>query len=377
MASITGNNYFTKSMNSIIEIDDRAGTVISDGIITTKNISTTFFNTNSLNCDAIDATTGNFNEVNSTNINNSGTMTTGIISSTNINNSGTITTDIISSNNINNLNKIITDILQSITINNSDTISSATLTSTFLNCTGIFNANNSIITNTTITNANITNANITNATFNISANDATFQNIQPITPSNTTNLFTNSTTTVSIGGSGIVNIGSASVYLSKNGNQSLETGTTATTAYLDFHSGNNTNDYDARIISTGGISGSLGKSVLNFEANKLTIKSLNIPVLKTFYATFVNASNSGALPFVEYSITITPEIYFSDTYGPMITVYNARPDINSMQVLSWHARYAGGAVGIDKKIDEVRFRYYQSGTATIYVWCQINYTPNL
>ena len=49
----------------------------------------------------------------------------------------------------------------------------------------------------------------------------------------------------------------------------------------------------------------------------------------------------------------------------MITVYNARPDINSMQVLSWHARYAGGAVGPDKKIDEVRFRYYQPTVATI------------
>lgn len=85
MATTTGNNYFTKSMNSIIEIDDGAGTTISDGVINCNSFSTADFNSDTINCnilnsdavntynivsDAVSGNTGTFTNFNAYTINN-------------------------------------------------------------------------------------------------------------------------------------------------------------------------------------------------------------------------------------------------------------------------------------------------------------------
>ena len=68
------------------------------------------------------------------------------------------------------------------------------------------------------------------------------------TPSSAVALLTNNTASVGLGGSGGVN-------LAKQGNYYVEVNTTASTnSYIDFHSSNNTFNYDTRIIATGGTS---------------------------------------------------------------------------------------------------------------------------
>ncbi len=78
-STTTGNNYFTKSMNSIIEIDDGAGTTISDGNINCNSFTTINFDTDNLNCDSASITT-----LNSSTINNTGKTTTGTLETNNI-----------------------------------------------------------------------------------------------------------------------------------------------------------------------------------------------------------------------------------------------------------------------------------------------------
>ena len=62
------------------------------------------------------------------------------------------------------------------------------------------------------------------------------------------------------------------------GNASMEIGSTTaiSTPYIDFHTTAGDNDYDARMIAYGGMSGSVGQAWLNFEASALRIKGTNI-----------------------------------------------------------------------------------------------------
>ncbi len=138
MSTTTGNNYFTKSMNSIIEIDDGAGTVISDGVI---------------HCNAFSANDLIITNLNSSSITNSGTISSNVINATTINTS---------------------------TIQTSGTL------------------------------------NLTGSTTNLNGTQADTR-----------------------------------TYISNYNNNSVELGTNTNLSYIDFHSSNTANNYDARISSQG------------------------------------------------------------------------------------------------------------------------------
>ncbi len=359
-SATTGNNYFSKSMNSIIEIDDGAGTTIVDGTISTNSISTDNFSTTSLTCNTVDtniinATTGNIGTGNIGTINSTlgtvttlnsttgnigtlnstlGTVTTlnnttgniGTVNSTTINNSGTINTDIIESNTINNTGNVttnnlvmknggftytsntstyseqfinaVTNIYRYIlyppinkllyTINGNNTLEltdttatiTGTLATTTINNSGTITSNNLSSTTGTMTTLNATNATFNNATINnsltvpgISTTYANFQNIQAVTTTTDTNLYTTSTGNINLGGSGTVNFGSGNIHLSKNGNYSVKTKTTPVSNYaqIDFKSSNSTNDYDTQILSSGGTSGTDGKGTLILKGDTIRL----------------------------------------------------------------------------------------------------------
>ena len=84
------------------------------------------------------------------------------------------------------------------------------------------------------------------------------------TPSTAVSLLTNNTGAVGLGGSGGVN-------LAKQGNYYVEVNT-ASNSYIDFHSSNTTNDYDTRIISTGGTS-TAGNGTINIIANTIQLNT--------------------------------------------------------------------------------------------------------
>ena len=71
--------------------------------------------------------------------------------------------------------------------------------------------------------------------------------------------------------SGTQNLDSLTVGAAKTGSVGIELGslTTAGSAFVDFHSSGFNNDYDTRIISSGGIEGSSNQGTLTFSASKL------------------------------------------------------------------------------------------------------------
>ncbi|SAK46407.1 hypothetical protein AWB76_00906 [Caballeronia temeraria] len=89
-------------------------------------------------------------------------------------------------------------------------------------------------------------------------------------------------------------------------------GTTTTTSFIDFHSvGGSGNDYDCRIIASGGTAGTLGKGTLNYTANthqfngaalfgtNLTIQNYsNLALSGPAYTAYLRADSTGLVGFI-------------------------------------------------------------------------------
>lgn len=72
-----------------------------------------------------------------------------------------------------------------------------------------------------------------------------------------------------------------------------DTSRTTDTPFLDFHAAGGTNDYDVRLITTGGIVGTNAKGTLNIQAGALQLNGTAVPVLSGGGATItVSASAS-------------------------------------------------------------------------------------
>ena len=111
------------------------------------------------------------------------------------------------------------------------------------------------------------------------------------TPSSAVSILTNNTASVGLGGSGGVN-------LAKQVNQYVEVGTTASTnAYIDFHSSNNTVDYDTRIVATGGTA-TAGTGTLNIIANPLQLGGYTFRYIP--WTTYVGTADSFNLAGIIY-----------------------------------------------------------------------------
>ena len=150
-------------------------------------------------------------------------------------------------------------------------------TSSNVNITGTLKANNIKQVGTTginIEGLNYNNLSITNNT-----------------PSSAVSILTNNTASVGLGGSGGVN-------LAKQVNQYVEVGTTASTnAYIDFHSSNNTVDYDTRIVATGGTA-TAGTGTLNIIANPLQLGGYTFRYIP--WTTYVGTADSFNLAGIIY-----------------------------------------------------------------------------
>ena len=196
MSTTTGNNYFTKSMNSIIEIDDGAGTVISDGVI---------------HCNAFSANDLIITNLNSSSITNSGTISSNVINATTINTS---------------------------TIQTSGTL------------------------------------NLTGSTTNLNGTQADTR-----------------------------------TYISNYNNNSVELGTNTNLSYIDFHSSNTANNYDARISSQGVGDLSVLSNSLNVYTNTgITAYSgtLNIePVIGSAIPSVLNVATINSNNIISNGATIT------------------------------------------------------------------------
>ena len=111
------------------------------------------------------------------------------------------------------------------------------------------------------------------------------------TPSSAVSILTNNTASVGLGGSGGVN-------LAKQVNQYVEVGTTASTnAYIDFHSSNNTVDYDTRIVATGGTA-TAGTGTLNIIANPLQLGGYTFRYIP--WTTYLGTADSFNLAGINY-----------------------------------------------------------------------------
>ena len=336
MSSTTGTNYFTKSMNSIIEIDDGAGTVISDGIINCNSFSSTNFSTNNLNSNSatittINGTTGNINNVNSTTISNSGTTTTNIINastsgtipllnSTTINNTGTISSNIITATTSGTI-----PILNSTTINNSGTTTTGTMASTTINNTGtattnVLHATTAVITDISGNNADYNYVDATNFTgLNSIIGTLTNQSITALTPASTANLWTSNTGDINIGGSGNVKI------------QNIQPTTPASTTNLFTNSSN--------IVTLGPTS---NKIILNGGAINLSTSNGSINV----GGDMINLNAS--------SVSTTGQCYLSKTGNYYIETGTDTSTANKVAFIDFHS--SGNANNYDGSI------FCQNGT---------------
>ena len=250
-----------------------SGTIIS--LASTTLNTTTINNAGTTTSNILTATTsGTIPTLNSTTINNSGTTTSNILTATT---SGTIPT------------------LNSTTINNSGTTTSNILTAT---TSGTIPTLNSTTVNTT--NINITGS-ISVPT--ISTTSATFQNIQPIANSTTTNLYTNNTGDLNVGGSGTLKLQGSSLNNTTslnnlcinpaNNNYNIKASTTIGSNYaqLKFKSSNSTNDFDTSITSAGGTSGTNGTGNLLLNADTIRING------NVYFENFIATQTIGSKTF--------------------------------------------------------------------------------
>ena len=119
------------------------------------------------------------------------------------------------------------------------------------------------------------------------------------TPSSSVGLFSNNTGTVNVGGNGTVNIGgSGGINLAKQNFQYVEIGTSINTnAYIDFHSSNNTVDYDSRIIATGGTS-TAGNGTLTMNGATVATNATNVNITATTFN--INSNPFRYIPWTTY-----------------------------------------------------------------------------
>ncbi|MGF6951869.1 hypothetical protein QF028_004374 [Neobacillus sp. B4I6] len=96
---------------------------------------------------------------------------------------------------------------------------------------------------------------------------------------------------LTVGGS----INSSSTMSLTGANQGVEVGSTSTvgTPYLDFHSSGSANDFDARIMASGGTDGTNGQGNLNFSAN---IQLNSGTALKGHLSATASLSGFGSIP---------------------------------------------------------------------------------
>lgn len=326
MTSLNNLNYYKRSMNSVQSFDDGMGGTIENGVITCNEFTTDTLTATDLNCTNINSTDINTYSITGT----QGTFINlfpsnqYIKSSINyIDSTGSI---------LYYVQKIVSTIMKYIfyspitscvfNINGTDALTLTSTTQTMagtlsiptINVSSSLSAPTATITTANITTentqtanittANITNANITNSLTvpSISTTNGIFQNIQPITASTTSNIYTNSTTAIKVGGSGGVNLATNSArYVDINTNPSTNF------VYLDFHSSNNGNPatYDARISSTGGTT-SVGQGVMDITASNVLINSS--------LAFAVNQTGTGTLNFGNAS-TVNTYFYSSNMWN--------------------------------------------------------------
>jgi hypothetical protein len=199
--------YFKKSMNAIYEIDDGAGTTISDGTINCNSLTTGQFNVTDLTCTNLTASAINTYSISATEstIMNAFITSAYITSALNLlNSAGTVV--LFTLQNVSNVLKFIANSPITSMIFRVNNVDALTITDTYTTVNNDLVASTANITTDNITTANITTANITNAIISnsltvpsISTTNGIFQNIQPITNSTATNLYTNSTSTVTLG----------------------------------------------------------------------------------------------------------------------------------------------------------------------------------
>ncbi|UYM56783.1 pyocin knob domain-containing S74 family peptidase [Leclercia adecarboxylata] len=201
--------------------------------------------------------------------------------------------------------------------------------------------------------------------------------------------------------SGTQNLDGLIVGAARTGSVGIELGslTTAGSAFLDFHSSGFNNDYDTRIISSGGVEGSSNQGTLTFSASKLQFNgtpSFNtaIPVTSggTGSTTAAGALTSlgavsTAIKVNGYSLTsdvtlraddvsalpsrglIPVGTDLNDLDGTVQGYYQQTLNSNATAILNYPAQYAGTLVVLQNSATHVKSctqMYYRYNTNDLY-----------
>jgi hypothetical protein len=315
---------------------------------------------------------------------------------------------------------------------NSTTATVGTLNLTTLNLSSAtiptLNTTTLTATNATIPTLTSTNATFTNATFTntitvpaINSSYSNFQNIQAVTPSTATNLYTTSTASVSLGGTGGVKIANDTLrfvevtsqyatnkatlnfyssgnvnydsrivstagtttagqgtlditsgtinlntsnptgvnWLIKNGNLGLETGINTNFTYVDFHSSNATiSDYDARISCSGGTT-TAGQGILAMGANEI---DLNAPTIK------INTNSFRFVPWTTY--------YTGTSISGLVGAITTAPTCGTSALIKYRYSIVGNTMYINYYFNQTTTTGSAAGSGYYYYIPPTGFTYN-
>jgi len=348
MSNTNGSTTLSKSMNGLIDINDGAGTDISNGNITCNSLTTKTFQTDTFTATTLtdgvcQITNGNITGVNTIACN---TFQCSTFSAANL--SGNLVESVTSqSQTFNivdtasytlglflNMASFFTSYISTLDLTNGwkwfngPTLSTCMILDTAgnlqtnslqpLNTSSIFNILTNQITGAII---NIGSAlsttnflgtikanTISPISTGVTVNTFTFGANNVVTNSNNqtnVNLFIDNIAPVNIGGPG-------SVYLARQGSYYVEAGSqnyATVSSYLNFHSINVPNYYDSQIIATGGSSTSYGEGTLSLLAGTINLTPTTALNATTKTITLTGSTTAGKINLVAPTIQLNTNTF--------------------------------------------------------------------